>query len=317
MKYASILASALLFGAIVPAQAQDWPAREVHVICAYAAGTGADIFVRYFSDELGKRAGKQFIVENKPGALATIGAEAVKNARPDGYTLFITAGTGFTSAPYLFKTLRYDLVKDFAPVTTLGRMAFVVAVPATSPIKSVAELTALLKAKDGKGFHGSTNPFAIASSELYATIAGFKVEQVPYKSNPQALMDMLAGQLDFLVLDGPFGLQQKDKLRFLAVTPGVRSQVIAEVPTMIEAGVPGYDLTSWWGAWFPANTPQPIIDKTAGWLNEIMATDTTIAFLAKSATDPWPGSPQSLAALVPKEIEKWTSVLRIANVERQ
>ena len=319
MRIATIAVAALLFASpLVPAGAQDYPAREVHVICGYTAGTGADILVRFFSEKLAQLAGKQFIVENKPGALTTMAAEQVKGAKPDGYTLFITAGNStFASAPYLFKELRYDPAKDFTPVTTLGRLPFILTVSPSSAAKSVADLTKLLKDKNGKAFHGSSNAFAIASSEQYAKIAGFKFEHVPYKAGPQAMMDMLQGQTDFLFVDGTFGVQQKDKLRFLAVTTGVRSQVIPDVPSMIEAGVPGFDLTAWWGAWFPPKTPQPIVDKVAGWLNQILATADAKAFLARSATDPWPGSPQSLAELVPKEVEKWTAVLKEANVERQ
>jgi tripartite-type tricarboxylate transporter receptor subunit TctC len=314
----AVIAAALLLGAILPVHAQDYPAREVHVICGYSPGSGADILVRFFSEKLAQVSGKPFVVENKAGALTTIAAEYVKGAKPDGYTLFITAGNStFASAPYLFKELRYDPAKDFAPVTTLGRLPFILTVSPSSPAKSVADLTKILKDKNGKGFHGSSNAFAIASSELYAKLAGFKMEHVPYKSSPQAMMDMNQGQIDFVFIDGTFAVSQKDKLRFLAVTPAVRSAAAPDVPTMIEAGVPGFDLTAWWGAWFPPGTPRPIVDKVAGWLNQILATEDAKKFLAQSATDPWPGSPESLAALVPKEVEKWTTVLRDANVERQ
>ena len=317
MRFICIAAALLAATPLLPAQAQDYPAREVHVICGYTAGSGADILVRFFSDQLAKRAGKPFIVENKAGALTTIAGEYVRNAKPDGYTLYITAGnSSFASAPFLVRDLRYNPATDFSPITTLGRLPFVLTVSPKSPANSVAELTNILKDKNGKGFYGTSNAFAIAASERYAKTAGFKVDQVRYKSSGDAMMDMNnQGQLDFVFIDGTFAAQQKDKLRMLAVTTGVRSQVMPEVPTMIDAGVAEFDLTAWWGAWFPPKTPQPIVDKVSGWLNQILATDEAKKFLAQSATDPWPGSPRDLAALVPKEVEKWGVLIKDANIE--
>ncbi len=314
--YGRIVALALLLAVALPAQAQDWPSKWVRVICPYAAGSGADILVRYFTENLGQLSGQRFIVENKPGALTTIATEQAKRAHPDGYTMFITAGnSSFASAPHLFKELRYDPINDFAPITTLLRAPFILAVPAKSPINSLADLTRVLREKNGTGFHGSTNVFSVAVSELYARSAGFKIEQVPYTSAPQGMLDMLSGHTDFMVLDGAFASTQKDKLKFLAITSTSRMDAMPAVPTMIDSGIPDFDLTAWMGAWFPARTPDPIVNQASALLNQVLALEQTRGFLARVAAEPWSGSPASLAAVVPKEMAKWGDIIRTAKIE--
>ena len=187
--------------------------------------------------------------------------------------------------------------------------------PAKSPIDLLADLTRVLREKNGTGFHGSTNVFSVAVSELSARSAGFKIEQILYTSAPQGMLDMLSGHTDFMVLDGAFASTQRDKLKFLAITSTSRMDAMPAVPTMINSGIPDFDLTAWMGAWFPAGTPDPIVNQASALLNQVLALEQTRGFLARVAAEPWSGSPASLAAVVPREMAKWGDIIRSAKIE--
>ena len=219
----SLLAPAAL--RVRSAWAQDYPAREIHVICAYAPGTGADTLVRYLAEKLRVLAGKPMIVENKPGAGTSIAAQYVAHAKPDGYTLFLNPGNGMAGNVYLYKNLGHDVINDFAPITTLVKLPFVLAVPPASPAKSVAELITLLKEKGNKAFYGAPTNLARAAGELLNERAGLQAVPVPYKSTVEAMNDLNRGFIDYIWTDATFalGLARQDKLRVLAVTTQTRS----------------------------------------------------------------------------------------------
>src|SRR5215467_7190959 len=175
------------------AHAQEYPAHEIRSLCNYAPGSGADIIVRFYSDRLSKLAGKPVIVENKVGANGSLATDALAKSKPDGYTILITpASSTVASAPYLFKSLPFDTEKDFAAVTTLASLSFVIMVDAAKPLKSVDELVAQLKSKPNNG---------VISAELLKAKTGLRTTYVPYKQNAQALTDLLQGQLDFIAFD--------------------------------------------------------------------------------------------------------------------
>lgn len=307
---------------VFPARAQGvyTSSREIRVVCGYAAGTGADILVRFFANKLRGLANRPMIVENKPGAGASIGAEYVARAKPDGHTLLITPGNGLASNPYLYKSLPHNVLNDFAPVTTLVKLPFLLVVSPQSPVRSVKDLLALMKEKGEKTSYGYPNNIALASGELLKARTGLKAVAVPYKSTPEALNDMRAGFIDFLWADATFGLGQVrgGNLRALAVTTATRSGLDPAIPTLQESGVPDFHLEAWWGAWFPAKTPQPIVDQMAAWLNQILADRETKEHFAKSAVaDPFPGSPGSLHDYLKQDINRWAAVLKLAKVEPQ
>jgi tripartite-type tricarboxylate transporter receptor subunit TctC len=300
------------------AVAQDYPAREIHVICGYDAGTGADVIVRYFADKLGALAGKPTIVENKGGALTAIAAKYVAQSKPDGYTLFITAGNSTMSAnSYIFKNPTYDPVKDFTPVTTLLQLPFLLATSPKLAPKNVAELTAYLKAKGDKVTYGQANSFGIAAGELYKKIAGFNGVSVAYRSTPLAFTDMNGGQIDFIFADATFGLEQAKSGNIRALATTKKLSAAPEIPTMAEAGVAGFDLIAWWAAWAPAGTPQPIVDKLAGWLNQIVAAPEAKEFMLRNGAEPFPGNAKLLAEHQVKDTALWVSLLKAANFEQQ
>jgi tripartite-type tricarboxylate transporter receptor subunit TctC len=303
-----------------PLAAQDYPARELHAICNYAPGSGADIMVRFYSDQLSKLAEKPVIVENKPGANGQIANDFVAKSKPDGLTLLITpVSSTLTSAPYLFKQLGYDPAKDFAPVTTLATLAFVISVDAATPVRSVPELIASLKKKPNDGFFGATSNAGLIAGELLKQHAGLKTAYVPYKANPNALADLVGGQLDFIVFDSTWSLQQQanGRTRIVAATSARRTAALADVPTLAELGFGDIDISPWWGVLVPAGTPRPVVERLSGWFNRITAGDAARQFLARSAFDPFPGSPESMAALMKTDAERWARYVKAAKIEPQ
>src|SRR5215467_1247821 len=201
--------------------AQEYPAREIRSLCNFSAGSGADIIVRFYSDRLAKLAGKPVIVENKVGANGALATDALAKSRPDGYTVLITpASSTIASAPYLFKSLPFDAEKDFAAVTTIASLSFVIMVDAAKPLNSIGDLIAQLKSKPNNGFYGATSNTGVISAELLKARTGLRTTYVPYKQNVQALTDLLLGQLDFLAFDATWAVGQAKggKIRILAAT---------------------------------------------------------------------------------------------------
>jgi tripartite-type tricarboxylate transporter receptor subunit TctC len=260
------------------------------------------------------------VVENKPGAGTTIAAEQVARAKPDGHTLFINPGNGMAGNPYLYKSLPHNVLNDFAHVTTLVKLPFLLVVSEKSPLKTVPEFLAAMKQKGDKASYGYPNNISLAAGELLKERTGIKAVQVPYKSTPEGLNDMNSGNIDFLWSDATFGLGQhrQGRLRALAVTTNTRSSLAPDLPTLQESGVPNFHLEAWWGAWFPAKTPRPIVEKMAGWLNQILADQETKDFFAsRSIAEPFPGTPESLYEYLKQDISRWEEVFKIAKVERQ
>jgi tripartite-type tricarboxylate transporter receptor subunit TctC len=315
------LALAFFFIAL-PVQAQDYPTRDVHAICNFPAGTGGDVYVRYFCEKLSVLMGRTVIVDNRGGAFGNIGTEAAAHSKPDGYTLLIVPGSSTMAAAVSgFKKLPFDPIKDFTPVTTLAKLCFVFVVDPKAPIKSMADLTALLKAKGPKGSYGTSANTGLVGAELYKKFANLpQVTKVQYKENGTALNDMYAGNLDFLCVDAVWAIEQarSGRLRALAVTSADRASVLPDVPTVEEAGVKGYaDVTPWWAVFVPAQTPQPIIDKLEAWFNQIVKSEETKKFLNNLGGDPFPGNQRMLTELLAKDIKRWGDYYKLANIEPQ
>jgi tripartite-type tricarboxylate transporter receptor subunit TctC len=300
--------------------AQDYPSREIRSLCNFGAGSGADILVRFYSERLSRLAGKPVIVENKPGANGALATDALAKSKPDGYTIMITpASSTIAAAPYLFKTLPFDTTRDFAAVTTVASLSFVIMVDAAKPIKSIDELIAHLRSRPNHGFYGTGNNTGIIAAELFKAKAGLKTTHTPYKLNTQALTDLLLGQVDFLSYDATWGSIQAQggKVRILAATAAKRSVALPEVPTLTELGYGGNDVTPWWGVVVPAGTPEAVIDRLAGWFNQITAAEDTKQFLARTAFDPFPGSPAQMQALMKSDAARWKGYVELAKIEPQ
>jgi len=314
----------LLFAllAFAPASyAQDYPSKDIHAICNFAAGSGADIYVRYFAAKLEQLVGRTVIVDNKPGALGNIATEAAAKSKPDGYTILITpASSTLAMARHTFKSLPFDPIKDFIHVTTLAQLSFVLTVDPKQPYKTVAELSEFLKKKGDKASYGGGSNSGIVSAELYKKFAGVPGLMVPYRDPQVSMNDMLGGQIDFIFADGPFAIEhaKAGRIRVLATTSKQRLTALPDVPTMEEAGVKGFgDITPWWSVEVPAGTPKPIVDKLEAWFNRIVASDETKKFLNNLGSEPFPGTQQSLKELIARDMERWGDYVRLANIQPQ
>jgi tripartite-type tricarboxylate transporter receptor subunit TctC len=313
-----VLAAATMLAA-VPAAA-EYPDRDLKVICGFPAGTGADTIVRYFASELQKVAGKTVIVENRPGALSNVGAKAASMARPDGYTLLITPGNSTMAAnQHLFKEKPFDPVKDFTPVYRLMKLTFMWTVDPKSPAKTLPELTALMKQKGDKGTYGFSNPFGRAAAELYKLRTGITAVGVGYQGTPDALRDMNGGNLDFIIGDSTFVIEQSKagRMKLLAVTTAQRSTLVPDLQSTTEAGIADYDLSAWWGVWLPAGAPKDVVDKLAGMFAKVVATPEAKAFLATVGGEPFPGDAKALNDMTVAEIAKWGDIIRQAKIPPQ
>ncbi len=302
------------------AAAQEYPARDIRSICNFAPGSGADIIVRYYSEKLSRLAGKPVIVENKPGANGAVATADLARSKPDGHSIMITpASSTIAAAPYLFKSLPFNADKDFTAVTTIASLSFVLMVDASKPIKTVGELVAHLKTRPNHGFYGTSNNTGVIAAELFKQAAGLKTTYAPYKQNTQALTDLLQGTVDFLSYDATWaaGQAKGGRVRILAATAARRSVAFPDVPTLAELGYGKNDVTPWWGVVVPAGTPKPIVDRLAGWFNQITAEKDTRQFLARAAFDPFPGSPEQMAKLLKDDAARWKGYVELAKIEPQ
>jgi len=302
-----IFACAALIGAAVsPVMAQDYPSRPVRILIGLSAGGGADIICRYFAEQLAKVADQTVVVENRPGAGGNLATQAVATSKPDGYTLLFSTSNPLTGNFYLYKNLSFSL-KDFAPVTTLARAGFVLVVPGTSNIHTVADLTKSLKAKGGRARYGAPTSISLASAEIYLDAVGATATRVPYKASAMAVGELAAGDLDFFFIDstGVQGPAERGQVRMLAVTSPQRLSFAPQVPTMDEEGVKDFDMTAWFAIFTPAQVPKDIRDKLETWLNVIVKKPETAEFLKRAAAEPYPGNPDVLMATVRSQTDKY------------
>jgi tripartite-type tricarboxylate transporter receptor subunit TctC len=305
--------------ATAPAKAQDYPSRDIHAIVGFPAGSGADVYARYFANKLSQVAKVNVIVENKPGANSSIATEYVARSKPDGYTIFIGGSDVFGSPLYLFKKPPIDPRKDFIYVSPLVSQGFILTVPADAPYKTVADLTAAMKAKGDKASYPTTNNPALILGEAYKKAAGLNTVQVGYKTSADFINDMLGGRLDWVWADPVFGLARirEGKMKPLAISTGKRISALPDIPTAKEAGIVDIDMNLWWLTAVPTGTPQPIVDKLNAWFTEIGKMPETKEFLGKNGAEPWTASVAETTALIDKEIKDWKGYVELGKIEAQ
>ncbi len=298
--------------------AQGYPERQIHVYVGFPPGSGADILARYFSRKLSELAGKPVIVENKPGATSNIAVGLAARAKPDGYTLLYSANSNMAGNRFLFKDLPFDVVTDFVPVAQLSQTTFFMTVATTSPLKSVTELTAALKSNARAKF-AYTNQIGLLATEVYKSTHAITAVPVNYRTAPDALPDIQSGTVDFMIMDGTFGLGQikAGRIKPLAVTTASRLPTMADLPTMAESGTPGFDYASWWAAWLPKGTPDAVVSKLEGWFLDITAAPETRTFLEGTAGSPQSGGSAATRQRQLAEIEKWAIAVKIAGITPQ
>jgi tripartite-type tricarboxylate transporter receptor subunit TctC len=316
----AFLAATLLAAfAATPAWAQGkYPERPITFVVPFAAGSATDQLARALGASITAETKQAVIVDNKAGASGMMAAQAAARAPADGYTVLISTNTTHAANEHLYKKLPYDPVKDFVPVTGLGKGGQVLVVRADAPYKSVADLLAKAKKEPGKLSFGSGSSSSRVAGEMFKQLSHTEILHVPYKSNPQALTDLLGGQIDMMITDTATGVPQikGGKVKALGVSTTKRIALLPDVPTIDEAGVKGYDMGYWFAAWVPANTPAPVVAR----LRELLASGTRSAsaksFYESTGTEAWTtASSEELAHFQAAEAQKWGKVIKSAGIE--
>jgi tripartite-type tricarboxylate transporter receptor subunit TctC len=312
------LAAAVSLGAAGSAVAQSYPSQDIRLVCAFPPGSGADVLVRYFADKLKPIVKGTVIVENKAGAGGNIAAEYTARAKADGHTIFVHAATAVAANMSLFKSPPVDVGKTLQIAATINRQPFMLVVDAKSPYKTVAELTAAMKAKGDKASYATAAPNGRVMGELYKQKTGVTAVEVVYRSAPDSLNELTSGKLDYGMHDPVFSLaqQREGRLRILAVSSGQRLAASPDLPTMKESGV-DMDLTGWWAAMVPTGTPEPVIQQINKWFTEIVSSDDTKKFLNSFGGDPNIQPIDQAQKKFLQEIKDWAEYVRIAKIEQQ
>jgi tripartite-type tricarboxylate transporter receptor subunit TctC len=312
----ALIPSALLAAlAATPAAAQTYPSADIRLICAFPAGSGADVIVRFFAEKLRPLVGRTVIVENKPGAGGAIAVEYIARSRPDGHTVYVHAANTLASMVHLMKKPPVDPAKAIQVVATINQQAFMLTVLDKSPWKTVAELTKHLKAKKDKATYAVTANSGVIMGAIYKEKAGLEAVEVKYRLAQDSLNDMASGRVDYGLHDPVFALSQlrEKRLRILAVASARRLKSNPDIPTMTESGVP-MDLIGWFAAMVPAATPKPVVAQLNKWFSEIVAMKDTQDFLIKFGGDPWIATPEEGQARLLKDIKDWAEYVRVANL---
>jgi tripartite-type tricarboxylate transporter receptor subunit TctC len=293
--------------------AQDYPSRPVKVIVPFSPGGAVDGPMRVIALELSKRLGQQIIVENKPGAGATIGTELAARAAPDGYTLLLASQTNAISAS-LYTKLAYDPIEDFAPISLLGREPGVLVVNPALPVKTFREFIAYVKERPGQVDYASSGNGSGQHlfAALLASTTGLKMNHIPYKGSGQATTDLLGGQVMVSIpgTAGMVGHIKAGKLRALAVTGATRSPQLPDVPTVIESGVPGYEAYVWMGLLAPRGTPPPIIDRLYRELIQVLASSEVKTYMSTAGIEIVGSTPAEFGRFFRAEKDRWAKVVR-------
>ncbi len=295
------------------------PGKNITLVLPFAAGSGTDSTTRLISKELATALGANIVIENKPGANGSIAASYVARSEPDGYTIFVTTNTSHSANPYLLKNMTYDPIKDFTPIARTGDLPFMLVINPEIPANSVAELVALAKKEPGKYSYASGSSSAIVSGATFATLAGIDLLHVPYKSSPPALTDVIAGRVSMMFVDVPTGLPHVNgkALKALAVTTIKRSALLPDLPTMDEAGVKGFDITSWQGYLGPANLPKPIVTRLNAEIRKVVERPDIRKELADRGMEAFSGTPESFDKFLKEQLVVWEKLIREAKIEKQ
>jgi tripartite-type tricarboxylate transporter receptor subunit TctC len=303
----------------LPAGAQAYPSRPVKLVVPFPPGGSLDITGRLIAQRLSEMWGQSVVVENKPGAGGNIGADFVAKSPPDGYTILLGALSTHAVNPNLYAKMPYDAVKDFAPITLIATTPNVLVVNAATPVNNVREFVAWTKANPGKlafgsGSNGSAGHLA---GELYKVDTGTDAVHVPFKGGAPATQALLAGDTQFMFdnLANAMAQVKAGKLKALAVTTAERSKLVPELPTMAEAGLPGFDISTWYGLFAPAGTPMAIVAKWNADVTKILTTPDVRAKLMADGAEPAPDSPEQFAQMIARELAKYARIVKASGAK--
>jgi tripartite-type tricarboxylate transporter receptor subunit TctC len=303
----------------MPASAQTYPIKAVRLIVPFPPGGSLDIAGRLIAQKLTEMWGQTVVVENKPGAGGNIGADFVAKSPPDGYTILLGALSTHAVNPSLYKSMPYDAAKDFAPITLIAVTPNVLVVNASSPVNNAKEFIAYAKANPGKlafgsGSNGSAGHLA---GELFKVETGTDAVHVPFKGGAPATQALLAGDTQFMFdnLANAMAQVKAGRLKALAVTTAERSKLVPELPTMAEAGLPGFDIATWYGLFAPAGTPAPIIAKWNADVTRILNSPDIRARLVADGADPSPNTPEQFAQMIARELTKYARIVKVSGAK--
>lgn len=300
------------------AVAQQYPSRPVTVVVGFGAGSGTDILARIISEELRQVFNQPFIVLNKPGATAGIAAESVSKSAPDGYTLFITSNSSHSVNPHIYKTMRYDPVKDFTPIGRIADFPFVLVVNPKVPATTPQELVAYVRTNPSKTSYAYGNtPGQVAGASL-AKLMKLETTAVPYKSSPPAMTDVASGQVDFMVVDlaSSQAFVKAGRLRAIAVTTSTRSSLAPELPTIAETlKLPGYDLRAWTGMFGPAGMPRDVTERLSTELQKILSRPEIKSRLLAGNMEPTPMGSTEFTPFLAYQYSVWGAKIKEAGIE--
>ncbi len=313
-----LLIALLVTAAASLAHAQNYPTRPIRFIVPFPPGGGNDVMARVIGQKLTDAFGQQVVIDNRGGAAGNIGTEIAARAAPDGYTLFLGGVGSHGTNPALQAKLPYDPVKDFAPVSQIASASLVVVANNALPAKSISDLVKLAQSRPGQVNYASSGTGSIAhlSVELFNAMAKIKLQHVPYKGTGPALTDLLSGQVQLLFNSALSMLPQirANRVRALAVTSATRITPLPDVPTIAESGVPGYNVTSWYGVLAPARTPRAIIDKLNAEIAKAVRAPELRERLLSEGAIPVGNSPEQFAAFINSELQRWANVIQDAGI---
>jgi tripartite-type tricarboxylate transporter receptor subunit TctC len=315
---ASALGAASALSLARPAIAQQWPAQDLHFICGFPPGSGADVIVRYFAEKIRPMTGKNIIVENRTGAGGNLAIEYVARAKPDGYTILLHGGNAIAGMMSLLKNPPVDTAKTIQLAATINRQAFMIVVDSKTPYKTLDDLTKAMLAKGDKASYATTTVDATVIGEIYKAKTGVKAQEVSYRTATDTVNDMISGSLDYAVQNPVFALAQhrEGKMRILGVGSNERLQSLPELPTMTEQGIP-MDVIGWWSASVPAGTPKAAIDQINKWFVDAVSADETKKFLNNAGGYQLILSPEKAQEMMLKEIDNWREYVKIAKITPQ
>jgi len=304
---------------IRPAFAEEFPSRPIRLVAPFPAGSATDGISRILATDMTATLGQPVLVDNRPGADGIVAAQYVKQAPADGYTVMMGTNSSHAANVSLYRSLPYDPVADFAPITRIVAFPLVLVVPRNSPITSVADLIAQAKAEPGKLSYGSGNTSTRGATGLFCLKAGIDAVDIPYRGNPQAITDLIAERLDFMMPDSATALGQLrgGAVRALAVSMATRVDFLPDVPTLTETGIGEYEFVGWVTAFAPAQTPPAIIARLNTALVAAIGSPTARGFFEQTGSVASPGTPEQAAAFVRGEIAQWADVVRRTGMATQ
>jgi tripartite-type tricarboxylate transporter receptor subunit TctC len=310
-----------LSAAFNPAHAQNYPTRAITLVIPFAPGGSTSIVGRGIADKMSELLGEKVVVDNRPGAGGTVGTKAVARSEPDGYTLVLGYTGTLAIGPSLYKNVGYDPRKDFAPIGMIGNAPNSLVVHPSFPARTVAELIAYAKANPGKVSFGSAGAGTAShiTGEYFARSAGITLVHIPYKGTGPALTDLLGGHIPmaFAPIPASHPSVTAGSLRALAVTSTTRSGLLPEVPTMIEAGLQGFDASLYYGLAAPAGTPRPVIDKLNKALRDALASNEVKKQLGNDGTEITPGTPEDYVDFIDRDEKKWSQLVKASGVQQE